>query len=338
MTQYPTVRFATELGTLALYDPEVLAHRVRAKADWWREPDTPLSDLPEVEDGEALIAPLGPDGEYAVRLSLDGALHPEEQPYARERLERLGLRVTSGRLFVGPGERLPGEGRGERLMAIPGQGAVFDVPEGHYAAEVLALDWRYDDKWFNADGEVVADAPPDFVITLRPVQEANDIDVPGVIPPLISLRARPEVKIVKASAPRLAPSARVRSRRGGARRGGSRGSAPAAAEPWKSPLQRKLEAAFLDMPELAEHLGLDFELSDPKGEVILRPGREGLQDAGWPIEELLRKVTRVREQMRVLEQKVNGHNDLSPGEQIELQAGVTEVYTALMALVSGLSV
>ena len=47
---------------------------------------------------------------------------------------------------------------------------------------------------------------------------------------------------------------------------------------------------------------------------------------------------KVREQMRVLEQKVNGHNDLSPGEQIELQAGVTEVYTALMALVSGLSV
>ena len=42
-----------------------------------------------------------------------------------------------------------------------------------------------------------------------------------------------------------------------------------------------------------------------------------------------RKVTAIREKLRVLEQKLNNHDGLSPGDKAELQAYVTKCYGSL---------
>jgi hypothetical protein len=42
-----------------------------------------------------------------------------------------------------------------------------------------------------------------------------------------------------------------------------------------------------------------------------------------------RKVTSVREKLRVLEQKINNHDGLSPEDKAELQAAITRCYGSL---------
>jgi hypothetical protein len=62
------------------------------------------------------------------------------------------------------------------------------------------------------------------------------------------------------------------------------------------------------------------------GEVILRPGRSGLQEKTIPIDTFFHKVVMARERLRVLEQKLNNHPKLSETEKIELQGYITRIY------------
>ncbi len=48
-----------------------------------------------------------------------------------------------------------------------------------------------------------------------------------------------------------------------------------------------------------------------------------------PVQALFRKVTSVREKLRVLEQKLNNHESLSTQDKAELQAYVTRCYGSL---------
>jgi len=64
------------------------------------------------------------------------------------------------------------------------------------------------------------------------------------------------------------------------------------------------------------------------GEMILRPGRPGLQEKVWPIETFFHKVVMLRNRLRVLEQQVNGA-DLAEDLKIRLQGYVTGCYGTL---------
>jgi hypothetical protein len=64
------------------------------------------------------------------------------------------------------------------------------------------------------------------------------------------------------------------------------------------------------------------------GEVVLRPGKPGLQEKTWPIETLFHKIVMIRNRLRVLEQQVNG-SDLPSDQKIKLQAYVTGCYGSL---------
>ena len=64
------------------------------------------------------------------------------------------------------------------------------------------------------------------------------------------------------------------------------------------------------------------------GELILRPGREGLQEKSWPIEAFFHKVVMVRNRLRVLEQQINGA-ELSEQTKIKLQGYITACYGSL---------
>ncbi len=65
------------------------------------------------------------------------------------------------------------------------------------------------------------------------------------------------------------------------------------------------------------------------GEVILKPGKEGLQEKRIPIDSLFHKVVMIRDKLRVLEQKINGHPKLAAEDKVQLQQYVTGCYGSL---------
>jgi hypothetical protein len=65
------------------------------------------------------------------------------------------------------------------------------------------------------------------------------------------------------------------------------------------------------------------------GEMILKPGKPGLQEKRIPLEALFHKVVMIRDKLRVLEQKINSHPKLGPDEKLQLQQYVTGCYGSL---------
>ena len=64
------------------------------------------------------------------------------------------------------------------------------------------------------------------------------------------------------------------------------------------------------------------------GEMILRPGKEGVQDKSIPIETFFHKIVMVRNRLRVLEQQINGM-EIPEAEKVRLQGYITACYGSL---------
>ena len=64
------------------------------------------------------------------------------------------------------------------------------------------------------------------------------------------------------------------------------------------------------------------------GELVLRPGREGLQEKSWPIESFFHKVVMIRNRLRVLEQQINAA-ELPEELKLKLQGYITACYGSL---------
>ncbi len=65
------------------------------------------------------------------------------------------------------------------------------------------------------------------------------------------------------------------------------------------------------------------------GEMILKPGKPGLQDKTVPLDALFHKVVMIRDKLRVLEQKINGHPKLGADDKLQMQQYVTACYGSL---------
>jgi len=65
------------------------------------------------------------------------------------------------------------------------------------------------------------------------------------------------------------------------------------------------------------------------GEVIMKPGKEGTAEKRIPIEALFSKVVMIRDKLRVLEQKLNGHAKLTSEEKVAMQQYITGCYGSL---------
>lgn len=65
------------------------------------------------------------------------------------------------------------------------------------------------------------------------------------------------------------------------------------------------------------------------GQLVLKPGKAGTQEKTIPIEVFFRKITAVRERLRVLEQRINGHPKLSEEDRAQLQDYITRAYGSL---------
>ena len=100
--------------------------------------------------------------------------------------------------------------------------------------------------------------------------------------------------------------------------------------PLKQFVETTLESALhqmgLERPDtIVEQLGLRWH----GGRAVLHPADPALQTKEVPLETFFHKVVMVRNNLRVLEQKINAHEKLSDGEKVEMQQYITRCYGSL---------
>jgi hypothetical protein len=114
--------------------------------------------------------------------------------------------------------------------------------------------------------------------------------------------------------------------------------APSRAAPRASDLPLQEEVEHMTREELAQAIrealreeGTPVKLA-PRwegGTVLLKPGDAETQAKEIPLDSLFHKVVMIRDRLRVLEQKINGHDKLSDAEKVEMQQYITRCYGSL---------
>src|SRR5262245_11479228 len=64
------------------------------------------------------------------------------------------------------------------------------------------------------------------------------------------------------------------------------------------------------------------------GDLVLRPGRPGVQEKSWPIDTFFHKVVMIRNRLRTLEQQINA-SDLPEDQKVRLQGYISGCYGSL---------
>jgi hypothetical protein len=89
----------------------------------------------------------------------------------------------------------------------------------------------------------------------------------------------------------------------------------------KRALREVLEEAAPGAPEITPKFA--------NGTLVLKPKDATVQSKEVPIKEFFTKIVRLRDQLRVLEQKINGHEKLSSEDKAVMQGYITRCYGTL---------
>jgi hypothetical protein len=100
--------------------------------------------------------------------------------------------------------------------------------------------------------------------------------------------------------------------------------------PLKQFIEQTVDAAVarlgLEKPEaVVDQLGVRWH----GGRLVMHPADPALQAKEVPLETFFHKIVMVRNNLRVLEQKINAHEKLSDGEKVEMQQYITRSYGSL---------
>ena len=116
------------------------------------------------------------------------------------------------------------------------------------------------------------------------------------------------------------------------------GVEPASAQATVAGLTQPLDQFIRETVGAAvEALGLERPEAHPpalgarwhKGRLVLHPADPTLQTKEVPLETFFHKVVMLRNQLRVLEQKINAHTTLTDAEKVEMQQYITRCYGSL---------
>jgi hypothetical protein len=189
----PRILLATDVALLCAYDPKVMKDWVKKSRSWVYEvKDNDYAKLDPVRSGQIAVWPLGgKGGRYTARVCT-GDLPAAWLPFVKGSVAGFGLALESGQLFVGPGERIPGDGFGDRIVELEEGGKVVDWPAGRYTTEVHVLDWKSEASFFDEEGEPTEQAPPDFALVLKPA--TGEFTPPRPCPPLLDFLPKPKVR------------------------------------------------------------------------------------------------------------------------------------------------